>query len=165
MKNIIVINAIDNCNCELTSSINDSTNSIELEIKSDISVNPVLEINGDLITIDTGVFEYNINTSLYVGTGYLQFRIIDDNHTGNYFTIEKIKNTDGNLVISQIDDFNYKLNLIAPRNNTGVSIATDISLGVVKGGSNIGIKTDGTMWTEEKGIEAISNLELDEICT
>lgn len=164
MKNIIVINAIDNHNCELTSSINDSTNSIELEIKSDISINPVLEINGNLITIDTNIFEYTIPNSLYVGTGNLQFRIIDDNHTGDYFKIAKIKNTDGNLVISQVDNFNYTLNLIAPRNNTGVPIATDISLGVVKGGSNVGIKTDGTMWMEEKGIDAISNLELDEIC-
>ena len=164
MKNIIVINAIDNCNCELTSSINDSTNSIELEIKSDISINPVLEINGNLITIDASIFEYTIPTSLYVGTGNLQFRIIDDNHIGNYFKIAKIKNTDGNLVISHIDNLNYTLNLIAPRNDTGVPIATDISLGVVKGGSNVGIKSDGTIWTEQQGIETISNLELDEIC-
>lgn len=164
MKNIIVVNALDNCNCELTSSINDSTNSIELEIKSDILISPVLEINGNLITIDASVFEYTIPTSLYVGTGNLQFRIIDDNHIGNYFKIEKIKSTDGNLVIGQVDNFNYTLNLIALRNDTGVPIATDISLGVVKGGSNVGIKGDGTMWMEQQAIEAITNLELDEIC-
>lgn len=45
-----------------------------------------------------------------------------------------------------------------------IKIATDTTTGVVKGGANVGVKEDGTMWVEEAGTEAITNLELDEIC-
>ena len=99
-----------------------------------------------------------------MGTGSLQFRIVDNTHTGDYFQITKIAKVDGNLFLSQKSNFSYELIQVVNENKTGVPIATDISLGVVKGGANVGIKSDGTMWTEQEAVESITNLELDEIC-
>lgn len=45
-----------------------------------------------------------------------------------------------------------------------VPIATDESLGVVKGGDNVNIVTDGTMRINQTGIERITNEEIDTIC-
>ena len=46
-----------------------------------------------------------------------------------------------------------------------VPIATETTTGVVKGGGNIGIRADGTMYAEEQAVvERITNAKIDEIC-
>ena len=142
MKNTIVIDATKNCICDLVSTVDNGENRFFIEIRADTSLNPRLEIE----------------------TGSLQFRIVDDNHAGDYFQITKIAKVDGNLFLSQKSNFNYELIQVIAENKTGVPIATVVSLGVVKGGANVGIKSDGTLWTEEHATESITNLELDEIC-
>ncbi len=164
MKNMIVINANKNCICDLLSTVDNGENRFFLEIRADISKNPKLEISGEQIVITGSPFLYEIGSAYYLGTGELTFRIVDDVHTGDYFHITKVAEVEGNLFLNQISNFNYELLYVPAHNETGVPIATDISLGVVKGGSNVGIKPDGTMWANEKGIEAITNAELDEIC-
>lgn len=164
MKNTIVINAIKNCICELLSTVNNGENRFFIEIRADIFQNPKLEISGEQIAITGSPFLYEVGSTYYLGTGELTFRIVDDVHTGDYFHIMKIAEIEGDLFLNQINNFNYELLYVPARNETGVPIATDLSLGVVKGGSNVGIKPDGTMWANEKGIEAITNAELDEIC-
>lgn len=164
MKNTIVIKANENCICELLSTVDNDENRFFLEIRADISKNPKLEISGKQIAITGSPFLYEVGSTYYLGSGELTFRIVDDVHTGDYFHIAKVAEVEGNLFLNQISNFNYKLRCVQAHNETGVPIATDISLGVVKGGSNVGIKPDGTMWANEKGIEAITNAELDEIC-
>ena len=151
MKNTIVIDATKNCICDLVSTV-------------DTSLNPRLEIESEQIQITGSPFVCEIGTAYYVGTGSLQFRIVNDNHAGDYFQITKIAKVDGNLFLSQKSNFNYELIQVIAENKTGVPIATVVSLGVVKGGANVGIKSDGTLWTEEHATESITNLELDEIC-
>lgn len=164
MKNTIVIDATKNCICDLVSIVDNGENCVFIEIRADTSLNPVLEIAGEQIMIKGNPFTCEIGSIYYTGTGNLQFRIVDDNHMGNYFQITKIAKVDGNLFLSQKSNFNYELVQVIAENKTGVPIATDISLGVVKGGANVGIKSDGTMWTDEYVMESITNLELDEIC-
>lgn len=164
MKNTIVIDATKNCICDLVSIVDNGENRVFIEIRADTSLNPVLEIANEQIRITRNPFVCEIGSAYYVGTGNLQFRIVYDNYTGGYFRIAKIAKIDGNLFLSQKSNYDYELIQVATENKTGVPIATDISLGVVKGGANVGIKSDGTMWIEGKGIDAISNLELDEIC-
>lgn len=164
MKNTIVIDATKNCICDLVSIVDNGENRVFIEIRADTSLNPVLEIAGEQIMIKGNPFTCEIGSIYYTGTGNLQFRIVDDNHAGEYFRIKKIAKVDGNLFLSQKNNFDYELIQVAAENKTGVPIATDISLGVVKGGANVGIKSDGTMWTDEHVMESITNLELDEIC-
>lgn len=164
MKNTIVINANGNCICELLSTVDNGENRFFLEIRTDISKNPKLEISDEQIAITGSLFLYEVGSTYYLGSGELTFRVVDDVHTGDYFHITKVAEVEGNLFLNQISNFNYELLCVPAHNETGVSIATDVSLGVVKGGSNVGIKPDGTMWFNGQGIEEITNEELDEIC-
>lgn len=164
MKNMIVINANENCICDLLSTVDNGENRFFIEIRADISKNPKLEINGEQIAITGSPFLCEIGKLHYNGTGELSFKVADDTYTGEQFTIKKVKEEEGNLFLKRLDATYFELLYITEKNETGVPIATDVSLGVVKGGSNVGIKPDGTMWVNEKGIEAITNAELDEIC-
>lgn len=164
MKNMIVINANENCICDLLSTVDNGENRFFLEIRADTYKNPKLEISDEQIAITGSQFLYEVGPTYYLGTGELTFRVVDDVHTGDYFHITKVAEVDGNLFLNQISNFSYELLYVPAHNETGVPIATDLALGVVKGGSNVGIKPDGTMWANEKGIEAITNAELDEIC-
>lgn len=164
MKNTIVIDATKNCICDLVSTVDNGENRFFIAIRADTSLNPRLEIESEQIQITGSPFVCEIGTAYYVGTGSLQFRIVDDNHAGDYFQITKIAKVDGNLFLSKKSNFNYELIQVIAENKTDVPIATTVSLGVVKGGANVGIKSDGTMWTEEHATESITNLELDEIC-
>lgn len=163
MKNTIIIDAKNSSACDLVSVVNDGSNTLFLEIHADVTANPVLEINGVSVDITKDVFTYEVNSSHLVGTGTLQFRIVDYSHTGNYFNITKIDDLTGNMYLTQVDNFNYKL-IISKPNTTGVPIATDKTLGVVKGGSNVGIRSDGQMYAEQQGVEKVTNSEIDEIC-
>lgn len=164
MKNTIVINANGNCICELLSTVDNSENRFFIEIRADISKNPKLEISGEKIAITGSPFLYEVGSTYYLGSGELTFRIVDDVHTGDYFHIAKAAEVEGNLFLNQISNFSYKLIYIPVKNDTGVPVATDVSLGVVKGGENIGVRPNGTMWFNGQGIEEITNEELDEIC-
>ena len=163
MKNTIIIDAKNNCSCDLVSIVDDGTNSLFLEIHADISENPILEIGGLDVEIDKNIFLYEIDSSYWVGMGMLQFRIIDYMHTGNYFNISKIDDLTGNVYLTQVDNFDYEL-IVSKPNKTGVPIANDKELGVVMGGSNVGIRSNGQMYVDEKGMERVTNSEIDDIC-
>lgn len=122
MRNVISINALNNSICDLLGNIDDGSNAVVLEIKTDISKNPKLEINSRTVSIDADQFTYNIEESWYIGTGTLQFRIVDDDHTGDYFSIAKIGAVNGNLFLKQNSNFSYTLSIIT---QTGKSLTTD----------------------------------------
>lgn len=164
MKNTIVINANENCICDLLSTVDNGENRFFLEIRADTSKNQKLEISDEQIAITGSPFLYEVGPTYYLGSGELTLRIVDDVHTGDYFHITKVAEVDGNLFLNQISNFSYELLYIPVKNDTGVPIATDVSLGVVKGGENIGVRPNGTMWFNGQGIEEITNEELDEIC-
>ena len=109
MKNTIIIDAKNSCACDLVSIVDDGTNRLFLEIHADVSKNPILEINGLDVEIDKNVFLYEIDSSYWVGTGALRFRIVDDAHVWDYFNITKISSLSGNVTLKQVDNFNYEL--------------------------------------------------------
>lgn len=123
MRNVISIDSINDCSCDLLANINDGSNTVVLEIKADTSKDPRLEINSQTVQINSDLFTYTIDQALYVGTGILQFRIVDDNHTGDYFSITKISGIDGNLYLNQTSNFSYYLTIIGQ--STGKYLSPD----------------------------------------
>lgn len=120
MKNTIIIDATKNCICDLVSTVDNDENRVFIEIRADTSLNPILEIESEQIQITGSPFIYEIGPTYYVGTGSLQFRIVDDGHTGDYFQITKIARVDGNLFLSQKSNFNYELIQVIAENKTKV---------------------------------------------
>lgn len=45
-----------------------------------------------------------------------------------------------------------------------IGIANETKLGLVKGGDNVGIREDGTLYTNGLGVEYITNTRIEEIC-
>lgn len=165
MKNTIVINAMNGSStCELLSTVDSGENSLLLEIRSDLSNNPKIEIGEEEIKITGSPFLCEIGKLYYNGTGDLKFNVVDDTYIGEQFKIRKVQEEGGNLFLNRLDATSFELLYIPEKNETGVPIATDVSLGVVKGGENIGVRPNGTMWFNGQGIEEITNEELDEIC-
>lgn len=117
MLNVISIDSLDNCKCILISNTNDGSNRVVLQINADVSKNPKLEINSESISITTNDFEYEIDSKLYVGSDLLKFRITDNDHTGEYFQIQKIVALNGNLFLKQKSNFQYVL--VAFNSNPG----------------------------------------------
>lgn len=155
MKNTIIINAINDCNCDLVSNVNDGTNRIFLEIYCDLSLNPTLEVEDvGSVVINSNPFTHQISNNLFVGDGDFTFRIVDDMHTGDYFTVVKIAELKGNLYINQVSNFKYELKCTTSsaagggtgQDGVGISniytyyLATNLSTGVT-------ILTTG--WTTE----------------
>lgn len=119
MKNTIVINANENCICDLLSTVDNDENRFLLEIRADTTKNPKLEINNEQIVITGSPFLYEVGSTYYLGSGELTFRVVDDVHTGDYFHITKVAKVDGNLFLNQISNFSYELLYIPARNETG----------------------------------------------
>lgn len=109
MKNIICIDATNDCECDAISTINDGTNSLHLAISCDLTKHPKLEIGSSVITIEDNPQMIELSNTLFTGSGTFQFRIVDDEHTGLYFTVKQVDNLEGNLLIKQVDNFNYQL--------------------------------------------------------
>lgn len=147
MKNTIIIDAKNSCACDLVSIVGDGTNSLYLEIHADVSKNPKLELPDTDIAISSDIMTVQIGSSFWAGTGTLQFRIADDGHAGEYFSVAKVEDLGGDVYLAQIDNFNYELFVSKP-NTTGIPIATDKDLGVVRGGDNVHIRSDGQMYID-----------------
>lgn len=108
MRNILYIDVMNDCECSLVSRVNDGSNLLVLNIHVDVSKNPQLEINSKNIPLSVTDCVYVVPPALYVGTDSLQFRIIDNDHIGNYFSIIKVQSINGNLYIAQKSNFEYE---------------------------------------------------------
>lgn len=126
MRNVLIINAKNNCICELMSNINDGSNSFVLDIKADLSKNPYIEINSTKVLVTSEDFEYEIVSDLYIGTGVLKFRIVDDTHTGDYFQVSKVANLNGNLFLKQNSNFIYDLRVISSSEVTPTTVSVKV---------------------------------------
>lgn len=109
MKNVIHIDATNDCQCDAISAINDGTNSLHLTVSSDLTKHPKLKIGSNVIIIEDNPQVIELSNTLFTGSGTFQFRIVDDEHTGSYFTVKQVNNLEGNLSIKQVDNFNYQL--------------------------------------------------------
>lgn len=163
MKNIILIDSTSECTCDLVSAENDGTNSIYLEIVSDVSMNPKLYTDEGTIDISESPFRHKIPDDNLVASAVMTFRIIDDHHTGDVFTIRLPSVVHGNMSVKQVDNFNYNV-ICTRRTVNGLPIATRERLGGIIVGNTMNIKEDGTLDAQDAvGVEPISNLRLEEI--
>lgn len=121
MKNILHIDAASGL-CDLMSNLNDNTNQVVLDIHADTALHPTLEIAGSSIDIDQTNFSYAIPSADYVGSGILQFRVVDDEKTGEYFQVSKAASDDGNLILKQTSAYVYILSLARTGAATTVSV-------------------------------------------
>lgn len=128
MKNIMVIDANNDCSCDLVSTIDNGTNSLFLEIKADASKNPILEMPEKSIPITANDFMYQIENDLFIGDDELTFRIVDDMQTGTYFRISKVKSLEGNLFLKQISNFIYRLSIQTKDGGGGCKCIVDAEL-------------------------------------
>ena len=156
MKNTIIIDAKNSYACELVCNIDDGSNRLFLEIHADVTKNPILEIDSVSVNITEDVFVYEIYSSYWGGTDTLQFRIVDDNHIGGYFTIKSASNLSGNIAIKQVDNFNYEL-LKSLTGGMSIPIATRTSVGIIKIGSGLRISPDGTLYVDNSNSPFVEN--------
>lgn len=122
MKNVISIDFITGDKSDLVSSMDDGTNTLFLEIKSDISKNPTLQIDGMSVSITSSDYSYEV-TNL-TGNGNITFRIVDNERNGAYSTISKVASIDGNLTLNQVSDYSYSLSVYVP--STGVQVVDNL---------------------------------------
>lgn len=109
MKNVLSIDSTNACRCDLVSSVNDGTNRVVLEIRADVSKNPLLQISGQsAVTITSEEFIYEIPASLLSAGSTLTFNIKDSSHTGDTFSITMLPGS-GSWILKQTDNFNYIL--------------------------------------------------------
>lgn len=144
MRNVISIDALNNCSCDLMANVDDGSNVVVLEIKADTSKNPKLEIHRETVTIDSDLFTYTIKEAWYVAQmGALTFRIVDDEHTGDEFSIEGVNSIKGNLLLKQNSNFSYTLVDIAEDDPQTVVLSpkrlTNEKLGGYYGEDRIGL--------------------------
>ena len=144
MKNTIVIDATRNCICDLVSAVDNGENRFFIEIRADTALNPKLQIENEQITITGSTFLYEVGTAYYIGDETLQFRIVDDENVGEYFSIEKIAKVDGNLFLTQESNYIYTL-LDVVQSMGDIPIATTERLGGIIVGSTLGITPSGVL--------------------
>ena len=144
MKNTIVIDATRNCICDLVSAVDNGENSFFIEIRADTALNPKLQIENEQITITGSTFLYEVGTAYYIGDETLQFRIVDDENVGEYFSIEKIAKVDGNLFLTQESNYIYTL-LDVVQSMGDIPIATTERLGGIIVGSTLCITPSGVL--------------------
>lgn len=150
MKNTIVINANENCICDLLSTVDNGENRFFLEIRADTSKNPKLEISGEKIEITGSPFLYEIGKLQYNGTGELSFKVADDTYTGEQFTIKKVQEEEGNLFLNRLDATSFELLYIPEKNETGVTLDRVYPIGSVYISANGANPNDiiGGTWEE-----------------
>ena len=144
MKNTIVIDATRNCICDLVSAVDNGENRFFIEIRADTALNPKLQIENEQITITGSTFLYEVGTAYYIGDETLQFRIVDDENVGEYFSIEKIAKVDGNLFLTQESNYIYTL-LDVVQSMGDIPIATTERLGGIIVGSTLCITSSGVL--------------------
>lgn len=163
MKNTIRINASNGCECELVSNVDNGLNVIELEIYSDVALNPKLYTDVGTFDIAECPFIFTLSRYYMNPSTSFKFRIIDDSHSCEIFTINFPTILDGNLIVKKADNFNY--NVSAGRKVVnGIPVATTSQLGGVIVGNTLNITDDGILNANQgESMTPISNIRLEEI--
>lgn len=115
MKSIIFIDAKNSCTCTLVTNSDNGTNAVYLQIDSDTSLNPKLNIesvNGydaQIIAISESPYIYKIPVQYFTASTIFKFKITDDMHTCDMFSVAFPIVITGNTVLRKIDNFNYAI--------------------------------------------------------
>ena len=150
MKSIIFIDAKNSCTCTLVTNSDNGTNAVYLQIDSDTSLNPKLNIesvsgyDAQIITISESPYIYKIPAQYFTASTVFKFKITDDMHTCDMFSVAFPIVITGNTVLRKIDNFNYAISC-SQKSVNGLPIATTERVGVVKVGATMNINDDGTL--------------------
>lgn len=164
MKNTVVINCDNNYSVDCMEMLGNSGNSIWIEAHSKRNLHFFID-SIEIITEYTGnIYAFKIPNSYHEKNGEFTLHIKMNDVIEKSFLFKcKDINVNGNLIVRNQDyyfDVTYTV-----ENTTNVPIATTLSLGVVKGGDNVKIRSNGTMYADGITTESISNAEIDIICT
>lgn len=107
MKNILLINAKENFNCDLVQSTDSNISSLILRINCDSLLHPYIEINGKVdVEITSETMEVDLSGLVAAN---IIFTIHDDLKVSETFTIIGAGSIDKNYILQKIDNYNYKL--------------------------------------------------------
>lgn len=172
MKNTISINLNGECCCECVTNLGDDANSISIEaicttyenVTFHVTQNESEEILETTKTND--VYVMTIPERYFSKEGV--FTVTAKCKIGTLiiltFTCKNISEN-GALIVRCVSENSFTVTAKI-KNTTGIPIATEATLGVVRGGENVNIRDDGTMYADGISyIESITNSRIDEICT
>ena len=115
LKSIIFIDAKNSCTCTLVTNSDNGTNAVYLQIDSDTSLDPKLNIesvNGydaQIIAISESPYIYKIPEQYFTASTVFKFKITDDMHTCDMFSVAFPIVITGNTMLRKIDNFNYAI--------------------------------------------------------
>lgn len=109
MKNTLFIDAVENPRCDLLSNVDDGTNRIILEIKADVSRNPVFTMDGKPTTITSDHFIYEVPNEKLTAGNSLAFRINNSGQEAETFIIAVPDKVSRNWLLKQISGFHYEI--------------------------------------------------------
>lgn len=174
MKNTLSIKP--GCICSCVDSIADNTNRIVIEVEVGDVTSPKLKIskNGTLQnTINLTANQINsvqIPTTLFTANADITFQYLDDDYTGKVFTIKFPTTLEGNLSVTKTSEYVLTARYTQTGGGGGggsyeLPVMTTETLGGAKVGSNMGITPSGHLFADIAPTEALTNLEIDAICT
>ena len=134
MRNTLTIQSSDACMCICLDSIYDGTNSIYLSLDVKSVTNPKLQIYKDETLVSTTTLISNkenlviIPKDLYGANVVITFKYLDDNYTGNTFTINFPEKLDGNMLIKKVNDYVFDAQYTKAGGGSGRTITVDDQL-------------------------------------
>lgn len=169
MKNTIILNLDNDAACECLDKIADGTNRIVIQAHSERYNYPIFNLTteGYSKNVDVGkengTFDFEIPNTLIFNCAEFSLNIGGIGKVVNLLFLNETS-LEGNLITEKKTErgFINKSNL---KNKTGVPIATRSSLGVIKVGEGLNIEPDGELSSEAGDLEAMTEMQIDNICT
>ena len=130
MKNTLSIMS-DGTICDCVDSVADGTNSLYIELEVGNATGAVLKVwlNGTLkstVNLVANEINYiNISPELFTANGVITFQYLDDDYTGQVFSINFPAELDGNLSVDKTSDYVFTVKYTK---SDGVSIVIDSEL-------------------------------------
>ena len=136
MRNTLTIQSSDTCKCICLDSVHDETNSIYLSLDVKNVTNPKLQIYKDGTLVSTVTLISNqenlviIPTDLYGANVVITFKYLDDDYTGNTFTINFPATLEGNLLAKKVSEYVFDAQYTKTGGGSGQTITVDDQLSI-----------------------------------
>ena len=136
MRNTLTIQSSDTCKCICLDSVHDETNSIYLSLDVKNVTNPKLQIYKDGTLVSTVTLISNqenlviIPTDLYGANAVITFKYLDDDYTGNTFTINFPATLEGNLLVKKVSEYIFDAQYTKTGGGSGQTITVDDQLSI-----------------------------------
>ena len=174
MKNIIIVNTSGEFSCDCLEQIASGSNELIVNVDvGDVETAAVtIKVNGSTETLysltpnSENIIQFS-SEIIPTGEGVTTIEYKDNFYDSPVIlTFNFPENKVGEMVVKPINDLTYNVSYYKPNELDGIPIANETSLGIVKGGENVKIRENGTMYVnnEEFVVDDITNARIDEIC-